>query len=160
MRINKLLKAIFSVVLIQIMCVSCNFGQSESAHNEEGEESGKRYDKNEVCEDLRKGTKLILKYDESALAFVGTVENVSTKVIKKVRVEVHLSNGVELGPTKKVNLVPGEKTEINLSAKGQSFEWWSTHAETGNSEHGHGENGEHGQREKGEHSHVENGEHN
>lgn len=156
---RSLMKTILSIFLIQLVFVNTGCAQSEDKHGEEGEESGKRFTKKEVCKEERKGTKLLLKYDAAALAFTGTVENVSTKVIKKVRVEVHLSNGVELGPTKKVDLVPGEKVDIKLSAKGQEFEWWSTHAEAGNSEHGHGAEDAHG--EEGEHSEKsERGEHN
>ena len=154
-----LVKTVLSTFLLQVIFLSTSCGQEERRHGEEGEESGIRYKQTEKCDEIRKGVKLHLAYNEEAVAFIGMVENKSTKVIKKVRVEVHLSNGVELGPTKKVDLVPGEKVEVKLSAKGQSFEWWSAHAESGNSEGGHGEegeNGEHGKEggrgEKGEHN--------
>lgn len=138
------LKTTISALILIMAFSTTSCAQNERSHEEDGEESGKQFLKSEVCEEVRKGTKLIIRYDEAVLAFVGTVENISTKVIKKVRVEVHLSNGVELGPTKKVNLVPGEKVEIKLSAVDQKFESWSTHAEAGNSEHGEREsNGEH-----------------
>ena len=76
----------------------------------------------------------------------------------QVRVEVHLSNGIELGPTKSVDLKPAQKSKINLPAKNQKFETWSTHAESGSYEGGHGkERGEH-KSEKGEHK-GERGEH-
>lgn len=159
MKINKsFLKTTLSTVLLTIVFVISGCAQ-ESHNEEESEESGTQFTKTEGCNDVKKGIKLILKYDESVSAFVGTVENISTKVIKKVRVEVHLSNGVELGPTKRIKLVPGEKADIRLSAENQIFKTWSTHAECGNSEHSHGENGEnHEKREKGEHG--ERGEHN
>ena len=160
MKISKsFAKTVLSIFLLQVIFLSTSCGQKEHRHGEEGEESGKKFIKSEVCKEVKKGTKLHLEYDESASAFLGTIENVSTKVIKKVRVEVHLSNGIELGPTKKVDLVPGEKVDIKLSAKDQLFEWWTTHAETGNSEHGHGAKGEHG--EEGEHGKKsERGDHN
>ena len=44
--------------------------------------------------------------------FKGTVENTTEKVLERVRVEIHLSNGKELGPTKPGDLKPGEKREI------------------------------------------------
>ena len=56
-------------------------------------------------------------------------------MLDRVRVEVHLSNGTELGPTTQVDLEAGEKRAVKLSAEGQTFESWSTHAEVG--EHGH-----------------------
>ena len=63
--------------------------------------------------------------------FEGTVENMTTETLPWVRVEVHLSNGVELGPTTPVDLLPGRNMQITLNAKGQTFEMWSAHAEVG-----------------------------
>ena len=57
-------------------------------------------------------------------------------------VAVHLSNGIELGPTTPVDLKPSEKISVNLKATEKAFETWSTHAEVGSSEEGHGEEGE------------------
>ncbi|MFC1564754.1 hypothetical protein ACFL6G_07435 [candidate division KSB1 bacterium] len=76
-----------------------------------------------------------MKYDRATSIFTGTTENISNETVKRVRVEVHLSNGVELGPTKALDIAPGKKVEIKLSAEGQSFTWWSAHAESGSSEH-------------------------
>jgi hypothetical protein len=71
--------------------------------------------------------------------------------LKQVRVEVHLSNGVELGPTKRVDLKPGARIPVELSAANQEFTWWTTHPEHG-SEEGHGPGHEAGEREgRGEH---------
>ena len=68
-------------------------------------------------------------------SLIGTVENVTEKTISRVRVEVHLSNGNELGPTEPIDLAPGKKVDVKLSAEGQSFNWWKAHAEAGASEH-------------------------
>lgn len=141
---TSLLKSILSVVIINLIMTGCSFGQKEGNHVEEGEENGKKLLKVESFNEVRKGVKLDLKFDKAAEKFIGIMKNVSNRKIKKARVEVHLSNGVELGPTTPVNLKPGEESKVELSAKGQKFEWWSTHAETGSSEHGHGENGEEG----------------
>ena len=46
-------------------------------------------------------------------------------------VEVHLSNGIELGPTTPVDLAPGQVHEIDLAASSNPFESWSTHPEVG-----------------------------
>jgi len=59
------------------------------------------------------------------------VENLIEKTLTRVRIEVHLSNGTELGPTEPIDLEPGKKVEVKLSAEGQSFEWWKAHAEVG-----------------------------
>ncbi len=50
---------------------------------------------------------------------------------------MHLSNGNELGPTNPVDLPAGKMAEVKLSAEGQSFDWWSAHAESESSEHEH-----------------------
>ena len=63
------------------------------------------------------------------------MENVVEKTVSRVRVEVHLSNGTELGPTEPLELAPGKKADIKLTAEGQSFDWWKAHAESGESEH-------------------------
>jgi hypothetical protein len=126
----------------------------------EGEESGKQYAIDELCDEVRKGTHLLLSYDAEAEAFIGTVENVSKELLDRVRVEVHLSNGTELGPTTQLDLAPGEKRAVELKAKGEEFESWLTHAEVGNSEHGHAGEGEHSHEEEhsheGEHGHEHN----
>jgi hypothetical protein len=132
-----------------------------SEHSDgEGEESGQQFAKDERCDEVRKGSRLLLSYDKEAGAFTGTVENVSSELLDRVRVEVHLSNGTELGPTTQVDLAPGEKRALELKANGEEFESWSTHAEVGNSEHGHGEAGEHSHEDEhsheGEHSHEHN----
>ena len=67
----------------------------------------------------------------------------------QVRVEVHLSNGVELGPTTPIDLAPGQQIPVELIAEGPPFDKWAAHPEVGGSggegggEHG-GEDGEHG----------------
>ena len=107
----------------------------EHARGEEGEESGIRYTLSETCEEVRKGVWLHLTFDQSSSTFIGTIKNVSNETAKRVRVEVHLSNKVELGPTKPVDLAPGIQVNIKLSAEDQSFTWWTSHAEVGSSEH-------------------------
>lgn len=120
----------------------------------EGEEDGTMLAKDEVYDVVKKGTHLVLKYDQEAGAFLGTVENISDEILTRVRVEVHLSSGKELGPTVQADLEPGEKREVELVVGDEDFESWSTHAEVGDSEHSHGE-GEHS------HSHEDGGhEHN
>jgi hypothetical protein len=132
--------------------------QSEHTHDVheegEGEESGKMMAIDEVYDEVRKGTHLVLVFDIEASEFAGTVENVSDQILDRVKVEVHLSNGTVLGPTTQVDLKPGEIREINLNAGENSFQTWSTHAEVGSGEHSH--EGEHEHGPEGEHSHEHN----
>ncbi|MYE89263.1 hypothetical protein F4X33_09745, partial [Candidatus Poribacteria bacterium] len=64
-------------------------------------------------------------------SFVGSVENTTGNILKNVRVEVHLSNGTELGPTTPKDLSPSESMKIELDATGQTFDTWSAHPEVG-----------------------------
>lgn len=113
-------------------------GDGGEGGDEGGEENGTQYQKNETHDEVRKGSHLILSYDEPSNSFVGTVENVSNETLDQVRVEVHLSNGTELGPTPDVSLEPGQIEDVELEATTEPFETWSAHAEVGADEHGSG----------------------
>jgi hypothetical protein len=106
-----------------------------SVYQEEGEESGETLGLDETCDQVHNGVRLVLAYHKASTSFIGTVENTTDKTIKSVRVEVHLSNGIELGPTERINLAPGEKAGVKLEATAHVFTWWKAHAETGSSEH-------------------------
>ena len=111
---------------------------SQTGHAEgggEGEEDGSEYARDAEYDQVRKGARLIIRYDEDEDAFIGTVENTTGETLERVRVEVHLSNGVELGPTSDLRLAPGESGRIRLNVGGENFETWSAHAEVGRDEH-------------------------
>lgn len=124
--------------------------ENGAATGTEREEPGSRLTENEKYDAVRRGVRLIMAYDTEASAFVGSVANVTDQPVVGVRVEVHLSNGTELGPTPRLTLAPGQVESVWLPAAGQSFRWWNAHAESGEAggEHG-GAHGEHG----GEHDH-------
>ena len=103
--------------------------RSESESGEGGEESGAQFALSETFDSIRAGARLVLSYDSTANAFTGTVENTTEDTLRRVRVEVHLSNGIELGPTTPVDLAPGETVDINLPASSQPFTSWSAHPE-------------------------------
>ena len=88
----------------------------------------------------RGGARLIMNYDATTNAFTGTVENTTNNTLTNVRIEVHLSNGAELGPTTPVDMAPGETLAINLPSTPESFTGWMPHAEVGSGEGG-GESG-------------------
>lgn len=141
-------------------CAGTGEGRGEHAREggekgkKEGEESGTEYTKRQTYDKVRHGARLVLAYDSESNSFKGTVENTREKRLERVRVEVHLSNGIELGPTAQVALDPGEKKDVALKATTTEFERWSAHAEVGSGEHGsgHGEgHGEHGREGGGEH---------
>jgi hypothetical protein len=117
----------------------------------ESEESGTKYKPGDSFDEVRAGTRMLLSYDAKSNSFTGTVKNTTAEVLRQVRVEVHLSNGTELGPTTPTDVAPGVTISIKLAATSVPFEWWSAHAEVGNEEEeGHGgcggdDDDEHGQ---------------
>ena len=127
-------------------------GGSESGgerHGPGGEEgSGANLALDETFDAVRGGARLILNYDASSNSFIGTVENTTNNVLSRVRIEVHLSNGTELGPTTPVNMAPGEVLSVNLPATQASFTGWIAHAEVGVGDGGES-GGEHGGSESG-----------
>ena len=108
-------------------------------YGEEGEESGTELALNERYDEVRNGARLILAYDAQSNSFSGTVENTTDEPLKGVRVEVHLSNGKELGPTTPADLGPGEKRDVKLTATSKDFDRWTAHPEVGSGEHSRGE---------------------
>lgn len=113
-------------------------------HNEEGSGSGSALALNQTFDTTRNGARLILNYDSGNNTFVGTVENTTTATLTRARIEVHLSNGVELGPTTPTDLAPGQILDISLPATAQTFDSWTPHAEVGSAEAGGGESGNEG----------------
>jgi hypothetical protein len=134
---------------------------AEKGHDEggeEGEEDGSQFRIDETYEGVRNGVHMALAYDSKEDAFIGVVKNITQEVVPQVRVEVHLSNKVELGPTPRADLAPGESRKIILKAEGNTFDSWSTHAESGKEE-GHGSEGSEGKEGGESHSEREKGEH-
>ena len=116
---------------------------SESSGEESGEESGTQYAKTDTYDETRNGARLVISYDEETQAFTGTVENTTEETLTRVRVEVHLSNGTELGPTVPTELEAGASMEVTLAAVDEEFDTWGAHPEVGESsgsEHGSEEN--------------------
>ena len=118
-------------------------GAEASGAGEEGSGAG-MLAPNETFDTTRGGARLIMNYDGAANVFTGTVENTTNSPLSNVRIEIHLSNGVELGPTTPVDMVPGEVIAVNLSSTPESFTGWTPHAEVGIGEGGGEGSGESG----------------
>ena len=127
-------------------------GGSEGSGSGGEEASGANLAPDETFDAVRGGARLILSYDAADNAFTGTVENTTTNALSNVRIEVHLSNGTELGPTTPVDLAAGEVLPVSLPATQASFNGWIAHAEVGG-----GEGGEHGGQSGGNESGGEHG---
>ena len=120
---------------------------SEGTEESNGEESGEQLALTDTYDQIRNGARLVLAYDPAANAFIGTVSNATNKVLNQVRVEIHLSNGTELGPTTPTNMNPGQSANIHLPATDTPFDTWNPHAEVNT---GDGESSEHTQENEGE----------
>ena len=149
-------RILFTIVAILAAVVSaCASGGATVTTSEE--ESGTELALDESYDAVRDGARLFLTYDAQSNSFNGFVENTTENTLRQVRVEVHLSNGVELGPTTPTDLNPGESIDVSLTATDKDFDGWTAHPEVGGStggEHGHGEgDSEHG--EEGESGHSE-----
>ena len=105
----------------------------------------------ETFDMVRAGARLVLNYDAATNSFMGTVENTTNNVLTRVRIEVHLSNGTELGPTVPMDLAPGQVQPVTLPSTQASFTGWVAHAEVGGggeaTQSGGEAGGEHGGRE-------------
>ena len=120
-------------------------GEGPESGGEEG--SGAMLAPDETFDVVRSGARLVLGYDAQSNSFKGTVENTTNQVLTRVRIEVHLSNGAELGPTTPINLAPGQTVPVILQSTQAPFTGWIAHAEVGGGEGGggeHGASGEHG----------------
>ena len=108
-------------------------GQSMSVSQRptDSEESATQYAPGDTYDRVRAGAQLSLRYDPTTQSFTGTVTNVTDTTLGAVRVEVHLSNGTELGPTTPRDLAPGQSVDVTLVATGQQFNSWGAHPEVG-----------------------------
>ncbi len=114
-------------------------GGGKGAGGEGGSEEGSSANQlapDETLDMVRSGARLIMSYDAASNSFTGTVENTTNNVLTQVRIEVHLSDGTELGPTTPIDLAPGEKATVNLPSTQPSFAGWVAHAEVGGGEGG------------------------
>ena len=117
---------------------------TEGSGGEEGSGAANMLALDETFDMVRAGARLVLSYDAPSNSFKGTVENTTNGVLDQVRIEVHLSNGTELGPTTPRDMAPGEVVSIDMPATAASFTGWTPHAEVGGGEGSGGEGSESG----------------
>ncbi len=130
-----------NTLILIVVIIGCSRTDKQAIDDGE-EESGTELALDETYDKVRNGARLILNYDAESNSFKGTVENTADETLKQVRVEVHLSNGKELGPTPSADLAPGEKRDVELTATSIGFDGWSAHPEVGSGEHSNSEGGE------------------
>ncbi len=143
-----------TLTAIAIVLIAGIYGCSRDVTNEnpvtaetDSEESTVQLSLSDTYDNVRNGAHLIMSYDAATNAFEGTVQNTTNAILSQVRVEIHLSNGVELGPTSPVDLAPSEQIPIVLVAEGPPFDRWTAHPEVGpmSSSGGEGAEGEGGE---------------
>jgi hypothetical protein len=125
-------------------------GENPVAADTSDEESAVQLTLTDTYDHVRNGAHLIMSHDEATNSFKGTVKNTTGAILPQVRVEVHLSNGVELGPTPSIDLAPDETRPIVLQAMGPPFDRWTAHPEVGPSTGSGGEGGAEGGGEHGQ----------
>ena len=128
------------VVLAFFVINGCSRTDNPSLSEGE-EESATLIALNESYDGVHYGARLTMTYDAESNSFTGFVENTTNETLKQVKVEVHLSNGVELGPTRPTDIAPGKKIEVELASTSRHFDRWTAHPEVVGAEHSHGENG-------------------
>ena len=130
-------------------------GGGESGESHAGREGGEAGDTaqqlapDQRYDQTRNGARLVMTYNSRMDVFYGIVENTTNRTLRRVRVEIHLSDEANaitagLGPTTPASLAPGRRLLIDLSAAGQTFASWSPHVEVGSGEGGEGGGGESG----------------
>lgn len=125
-RSSKALLLFVSFMAISIFASSCS-NNSTSSEND----TANQLTKTQTYDQVRSGARLILSYNAQNNQFTGTVENTTSGTLLRVRVEIHLSNGVELGPTTPTDMAPGSTINITLPVTGGTFTTWSPHSEVG-----------------------------
>jgi len=139
-------------------------GEHGGREGAEGGEEGGAYLAKMTRQDevFANGARLVLQFNPATQVFAGSVTNTTATTLSQVRVEIHLDNGTELGPTKRIDVRPGQTVPVELGTFGEEFSSWVSHPEAG-VERGHGAGGEeggegHGGREgRGEHGGREGG---
>ena len=163
LKTTKVFAGLLASMLLVLLLAGCSAqtgsGESgEGAGTEEGgeEASGALLPPDASFSQTRSGALLQLDYEATVNSFVGTVANTTDSMLPRVRVEVHLDTGTELGPTSPVDMAPGNVIQVTLPATGEAFTGWTAHAEVGGNaaeeagEHGPGgesigeRGGEHG----------------
>ncbi len=123
----KLSRTLTMAAVMTVAVASAGCGNSST----EPGESGTQYQLSETARERRSGVDLVLRYDQPNETFTGTLTNTTGAPVADVRIEIHLSNGVELGPTPRIVIGAGESSPVELDARGQSFTAFSVHIEIG-----------------------------
>ena len=98
-------------------------------HSEEGAESGVYIARTASWSETRNDAWLQLSFNSASNSFVGRVSNTGNEPLCDFRVEVHLSTGIELGPTERTGVPYGGSINVTLPSGGEEFTTWTAHPE-------------------------------
>ena len=145
--------SIFGMIILSGITGADGNEGSGNGDSADSEEAGTAMALDETYDSMRAGARLLLAFDAQSNNFYGLVQNTTSVIMQHVRIEVHLSNGVELGPTTPIDLDPGDVACVLLLATDEPFDSWSAHAEVGvnSGETGHEGDGEGSGENGGEH---------
>ena len=145
-KINLFLYLFFAMALFAASCKK----EDNPAPTRIEDEPGSLWSKNETATEIMRGVRLILQYDASSQAFVGTLENLNTNIAPQVEVKVYVSDGDyvshEFGPSTPVDMEPGETKDITVPVtSGTDFTKFKINASTKSGDGEGGEEGEEGE---------------
>ncbi len=83
----------------------------------------------DVYDDTISGVHVMVKYMLDDKYFYGSLENVGDELVKGIKVGMHLSNGMDLGPTHGLDLVPGKAGSVVIDADIKEWEKWAVYVE-------------------------------
>ena len=98
-------------------------------HDEEGEESGVYIARTASWSETQGDAWLQLSFNSASNSFAGRVSNTGNEPLCDVRIEVHLSTGVELGPTEPTEVPYGGSINVTVPTGGEEFATWTAHHE-------------------------------
>lgn len=87
-----------------------------------------------VFDEVIEGLHVVMSYDAENHLFRGTLENTTEETLKEIEVEIHLSNGKELGPEEFAEMTPEMDFVVDFEAGEEDFKTWSVHVEVGSEE--------------------------
>jgi len=102
---------------------------ASAERREEGVESGVYIARTASWSETRNDAWLQLSFNSASNSFVGRVSNTGNEPLCDFRVEVHLSTGIELGPTERTGVPYGGSINVTLPSGGEEFATWTAHPE-------------------------------
>ena len=118
----------YIIPLDGLSSASQKFSLAEASGNGNNQESANRLLNGQSHDPIQAGTRLILHYNVQDNAFYDTIQNIANTVLRRVHVEIYLSNEAELKTTP-MDLEPGKSANLLLPATDRPFDTWRAHVD-------------------------------